>query len=109
MKGETMGIDTVHSTTSRDHLGDLGRDLADWLRARTGWPESVVNGACRLAAAATGTAGAGPVEAEAELEGDDVHLQVSRCAEVELEETVAGGAGRVHVSAHDGDVILHPC
>jgi hypothetical protein len=88
-----MGID--HHTG--DHLGDLGRELADWLRARTGWPEGVVDGACRLAIDA---AGGGPVEADADLEGDDVHLHLCGCAEVDLE---------ISVSAHDGDVVLHTC
>ncbi len=103
-----MGIDRVQTTTG-DHLEDLRRELADWLRARTGWPENLVSGACRLAAAATGAAGSGPIEADADLDGEDVHLVVDTCVDVELEAVLAGGYGRVHVSAHDGDVVVHPC
>lgn len=103
-----MAIEQTYRTRSGDHLVDLERELADWLRARTGWPESMVNGACRLAADAT-AGSAWPVAADADLEDGDVHLHVGRCAELDRVTEVPGAQGRLSVSAHGGDVVLHTC
>lgn len=88
-----------------DHLRDVRRELADWLRAQTGWPESAVAGACRLTAAVTGAA-ASSVEADVGLVHDIVRLHVDGChCEADLTTEVDGAA--VHVVAHDGDVLVH--
>jgi hypothetical protein len=94
---------TTHAEGHGNHLGDLSRDLPDWLRARTGWPESAVVGACRLAAAVTGAA-ALKVEADVELDHEAVLLHVDSCREAELTADVPGAA--VRVIAHEGDVVL---
>jgi hypothetical protein len=97
----TENTERSHGRTN--HLGDLSRDLPDWLRACTGWPESAVAGACRLAAAVTGAASL-RVEADVELDHEAVLLHVDSCREVELTTEVAGAA--VHVVAHHGDVLV---
>jgi hypothetical protein len=85
------------------HLGDLARELPDWLRARTGWPEGAVAGACRLTAAVTGAA-SGRIEADVELDHEAVLVHVSCCRESELVSDAHGTD--VRVSAHSGDVLV---
>lgn len=98
-----MLIDANGSEEPASHLANLGRELPDWLRARTGWPETVVAGACRLAAAVTGAA-AGSIEADIALEHGVVHLQVGCCRDAELRAEVPGA--EVRVVAHQGDVVV---
>jgi len=97
---------TIQAETTGCHLGDLRRELADWLRARTGWPESVVAGACRLTAAVTLEGTDAPVEADIEVDHESVHLHLESCREADLVTEVEGGA--VHLAAHAGDVVLEP-
>ncbi len=98
-----MLIDTEQPREPCSHLANLARELPDWLRARTGWPESVVAGACRLAASVTGAA-AGSVEADVELEHGVVHLHVGCCRDAELIAEVPGA--EVCLVAHHGEVVL---
>lgn len=96
---------TMHSSCGGGHLADLRRELPDWLRAQTGWPEAAVAGACRLTAAVTGAASL-RVEADVGLDHDVVRLHVEDCrCDADLTADVEGAS--IHVVAHDGDVLVH--
>jgi hypothetical protein len=91
----------IEREPTAEHLADLRRDLADWLRAHTGWPEGAVDGACRLTTEVTGGT---HLEATVEIDGSAVRLHVDRCAESDL--SADGHPGRVTVVAHAGEILL---
>ncbi len=93
----------IESAPTRvEHLTDLRRDLADWLRAHAGWTEAALEGACSLTAEAV--YGDGPIGATAAVEGPAVHLHVEHCREVDL--IADTHPGHVELAAHHGDILL---
>ena len=90
------------ATTHVEHLSDLRRELADWLRAHAGWPEAALSGACSLAEEAVGDGG--PIEATVFVDGPLVHLYVDHCGDLDRVEDIQ--SGHVTVVAHDGDICL---
>ena len=88
--------------TRVEHLSDLRRELADWLRAHAGWPEGALEGACSLTAEAVRDEG--PIGATAIVEGPVVHIHVAHCREVDL--VADTHPGHVEMAAHHGDILL---
>ena len=93
----------IESAPTRvEHLTDLRRDLADWLRAHAGWPEAALEGACSLTSEVV--YGDGPIGATVTVEGPAVHLHVEHCREVDL--VADTHPGHVELAANHGDILL---
>jgi hypothetical protein len=68
--------------TPAEHLTDLRRDLADWLRAHAGWPEDALREACGRTADAL--RGEPLVGATAAVQGAGVHLHFDNGRDLDL-------------------------